>query len=131
MPKHLTANDIPSVSSYIELLYVGVQDASPRDGYKLKIVQGHPERSTGESIEVPAQVFTEMCQVLLDAPLSLKSRIVFEALPMGCSSIPATTKSIGPDTFLHLMSLARQPNAAGKYFPSTATYLEDLVRNNY
>lgn len=131
MPKHLTAKNIPFVSRDIELLYVGIQDASLRDGYKLKIVQGHPERSNGECIEVPAQVFTEMCQVLLDAPVSLKSSIVFEALPTGCSSIPATTKSIDPNTFLHLMSLARQPNAAGKYFPSTATYLEDLVRNNY
>lgn len=131
MPKPLIAQNLPLTSRSIQLLYVGAQDASPRDGFRLKIVQGYPERSAGQQIEVPPQVFTEMCQVLLDAPLGLKSRIVFEALPTGCPSLLMITKSIGPDTFLHLMSLARQPNAAGKYFPSEATYLENMVRNNY
>ncbi len=131
VPKHLTAQHISPAPKFIELLHVGPEDASLFPETKIKIVQGRREESTGTQIEVPAEAFIEVCQALQRAPHETQQVLrygVFDALPTGCPSMTRTTKRIGPETFLNLMKLARQPNAAGKYFPNTVATVEAMVR---
>jgi hypothetical protein len=131
VPKNLIAQNISPTSKSIELLHVGSEDASLFPETKIKIVQGHPEESAGTQIEVPEEAFIEVCQALQRAPHETQQVLrygVFDALPTGCPLMPRTTKRIGPETFLNLMKLTHQPNAAGKYFPNTVATVEAMVR---
>ena len=130
--KPLTAQHMPPTPKSIELLHVGPEDASLFPQTKIKIVQGRPERSVGIQIEVPVEAFTQVCQALLRTPIETQPALrygTFDALPIGCPSMPRTARRIGPEGFLDLMTLTRQPNAAGKYFPNTAARIEAMVRH--
>jgi hypothetical protein len=130
--KPLAAQHMSLTPKSIELVHVGPEDASLFPQTKIKIVQGRPERSAGTQIEVPTEAFIEVCQALLRAPLETQPALrygIFDALPIGCPSMQRTARRIGPETFLDLMTLTRQPNAAGKYFPNTAASIEAMVRH--